>query len=593
MVAEVARGVREDSDKTLYWTLSLYVDAHNLPLDFAEVFAPAHQVDVQKRMFETQRLRWAIEPMFNDIADRERLGVVEDYLLDVRGDHQGRVVQFQIPPTVEWTTEGKTFAAEIGAQPPRPLRCRSFWYVHANGALSYHLSFSLNYQHTPADFYFMSLLQKVAAPKEFRPADLPASGKGARPIRVTDAETGVFPLDNIRVQAEGDKQAVPFWHFVAARFEADAADLFSNVPLKKPRADGARLQAGSYFSQLVALDDFIETPGLKMPRSRFMFMFDDRTFVRDLLPRDASGGARARSDVVQVADYIGYPGAIKQMARQAQGRVVLGADFLNRVAPEHLRYLFLAGFNQNIIDFLNQEAHEVLDSLDPIYPTSEEQEAESFFVRYANPRCLTTFASQLRSLDLGNDYIGTCPYAFLIHVLAMHNEFIVRNYERQADKLVREVAPADRRTAFAKAAKAFHDFHKNEYASYYRYRARNIFRYDTEQDVFKALEDRRGIEKRAAEVERSVANAEKFTHDLEARKRQEDATLFAWLAGVFALCQIGFQLIEKTFDTRFPDDGNWGAWVASSSFWNLLMLILAAAGGVWAFFVFLRWIRRV
>lgn len=31
---------------------------------------------------------------------------------------------------------------------------------------------------------------------------------------------------------------------------------------------------------------------------------------------------------------------------------------------------------------------------------------------------------------MGNDYIGTCPYAFLIHVLSLHNEFLARESER-------------------------------------------------------------------------------------------------------------------------------------------------------------------
>src|SRR5262249_47667733 len=151
----------------------------------------------------------------------------------------------------------------------------------------------------------------------------------------------------------------------------------------------------------------------------------------------------------------------------------------------------------------------------------------------ANPRCMTTFTSQLRSLDLGNDYIGTCPYAFLVHVLAMHNEFIVRNYERAAARLVAAVADADGQNAFKAAAQRFYDFHKREYADYHRYRADNVFRYDTEQAVFEALEVRRGIAKRVEDVERTVANMEKLTRDYEERQRKADAELFGWILGVF------------------------------------------------------------
>ena len=33
---------------------------------------------------------------------------------------------------------------------------------------------------------------------------------------------------------------------------------------------------------------------------------------------------------------------------------------------------------------------------------------------------MITYVPKSRSLETGNDYIGACPYAFLIHALALH-----------------------------------------------------------------------------------------------------------------------------------------------------------------------------
>src|SRR5262249_53560254 len=156
------------------------------------------------------------------------------------GAHAGSEVAAHMPPRLAWTTEGKTFVAELGPQPPRRLRCRTFWYVHANGALSYSMSFSLNYTHAIDDFFFISLLQKAAAPKEFAP-EHPFLADGApRDIRVTQPHAGLAPFDGLQIEAGGALQ--PIWHFIARQFDIDAADLLAHAALHAPRAvDGKRL----------------------------------------------------------------------------------------------------------------------------------------------------------------------------------------------------------------------------------------------------------------------------------------------------------------------------------------------------------------
>ncbi len=103
-------------DKTLYWTLSLHIDRSRLPERFHAQFHPGNKHVVQSRYRQSIALRDAIEPLFNDIADRERLSEVGDYLLDVPGARQGEWIEIAIPDVVEWTTEGTHFSPISGAR---------------------------------------------------------------------------------------------------------------------------------------------------------------------------------------------------------------------------------------------------------------------------------------------------------------------------------------------------------------------------------------------------------------------------------------------------------------------------------------------
>jgi hypothetical protein len=364
----------------------------------------------QRSFYESLKLRDAIDPLFNDIADRERLGQVDDTLLDVDGPSHGEFVTMTMPNSVSWKTEGVRFNAyPAGLDEPRSLKLRRFWYAHRDGAMSYHLSFGVRYDHTPADFYFLSLLQKLAAPKEFSAAPLP---KGKTAWRPTELNTGVFPLDKILVSDATD-QSETFWRFVSRRFEADAQDLFGalathlGAPAIEPGA--------AKFENLVDHIPFIEVPDLEMPRARFMFFFQDETLFKRLLPpADPETGVRPlRSIMVQSGCYAAYPAQIQERMERSpdptQRVVDLDDDFWrwaqsrysdtpeNEIAiikksipafepgrADCLHYLFTAGFNQNIVDFMNQDASEVQDSIDPIYPTNDQQEEENFFVRFAN-----------------------------------------------------------------------------------------------------------------------------------------------------------------------------------------------------------------
>lgn len=561
-------------DKSLYWTLSLYVDEKRVRDALGRHAGADALRNFQERYHGSRKLHDAMEPLFNDIADRERLGQVEDFLLDTPGAREGETIAIEAPDTIVWTTEGVTYAATPGdLGRPRALKLRRFWYAHVNGALSYHLAFRYNYEHTPADFYFMSLLHKVCAPKEFAQEDR----RVAKTLRVHRDEVGVLPLDAMRVQASGGV-AAPFWRFVAGRFDADAKDLFDALA-KTGGASGYDVGKVS-FGQLISVAPFLEVPHLQMPRARFMFFFQDKQFFERLLPPTdpATGRRPSRHVMVQEHCYEPYVAEIKRLMDRAAERdaaaVELDADYwhwvtarpdlgalpdeeiarkrrtipaFERGRADCLQYLFLSGFNQNIIDFMNQDASEVLDSIDPIYPTTAEQAEENFFVRFANPRALITYVRTSRSLDTGNDYIGTCPYAFLIHALALHNEFMARDYEMTTYALVDEVKRLNDARNLADAAEAFYKFRTTDYTDYKKFKYENVFRYDTERDVFASVEARRGTARKEAYLDSVVANMEHQTRDLEARLTKNDENRMnrlLGLLGVFGLFQLCFNWLD-------------------------------------------------
>ncbi|MCA8897354.1 MAG: hypothetical protein KDA39_01390 [Hyphomonas sp.] len=597
-------------DKSLYITLSMYVSEAKVAAALGSRLTPRIVESFQPRYLNSRKLRDAVDPLFNDIADRERRGRVDDFLLGALGGQKPEFVTVEVPDTIVWTTEGTQSVNTLdGLNRKRSVRVRRFWYAHVNGALSYHVSLRYDYTHSIADLYFLSLLQKVAAPKEFAfPADAPARTRAAR---VTDDRTGIQAIDAVTVSAGGKR--MPFWHYVRACFDADAAHLLDALRSHLPASAGGKARgrpkkaaSGSNFDTLIQQAPFIEVPGLEMPVSRLLFFFQDKTFFDQLLPVDPAtlepvqrgtrmdegfgthcgqcldGALHSDPDTDQTYRLDAGFWSRLLSRQQAEGAPLAATE----EAPEALRYMFLAGFNQNIIDFLNQDSSEVLDSLDPIYPDTEAQEAERKFIRYANPRAMITYVQSSRSLETANDYIGTCPYAFLIHILSMHNEFLTREYEDAALQLVSDVR-ADSASSLREAARHFYDFRTGPYEAYYRDRYMNIFRYDTEGDVFEKMTQLRGIARRNDYVERLVSNVESQTRDREARMSKRDESAMSVLLGalgVFGLFQLMFNWAD-VLNSRLSL-ANPGDWVALFAFCTsaLTALVLVVGFTVWFFF---------
>ena len=450
-----------------------------------------------------------------------------------------------------------------------------------------------------------------------------------------DTPLGIDPLDTLMV-ASGDTES-RFWPFVRARLEDDARALFPRLA----RELGVAAPNPGFEANLIDLVPFIEVPGLRVPKSRFMFVVHDERLFDRLMPLDADdltsvsrktmvrddcfAPYQARISGLTAPDergpprrvHLGKPKASQEQeevdprdrvadgfwtwatrraeyddmlaaggfarapaegtkrARGAPPHVVLKPndhdglkqamragtclqllDATHQPLPTPLRhhipafelnradcldYLFLAGFNQNIIDFMNQDTSEILDSIDPIYPDSDEQSDERFFVRYANHRAMITYVPRSRSLEIGNDYIGTCPYAFLIHLLALHNEFLARTHEERSMARIERITamtagrdpldspamralnrrePLDADAGDDQAELLINRAKLAEFEEYERFRYSNPFRYDTERDVFAKLQDLRGTNRKQAALTTAIASLEDHASDLRRRHQQ-------------------------------------------------------------------------
>lgn len=648
---------------TVYWTLSLYIAPEALT-----ALNPAYQPErardimgeVQQAHAPSVVLRNAVDPLFNDIADREFFGSSRDFLLAAGLGHRDPAngepweqatatraildqmrIDMAVPADFSWTTEGVRFDCHLGPQPNRQLDLRRFWFAHSNGALTYHLSFAHRFactddDYTPETYYFLSLLQKLAAPKEF--ALHGSTGVSPLPTALgeTPQDLGIAAFDRIMIWQRNVTDPAPptdakrFWHFVHDLFVADAGILLGELLGWTVKPD--RLTA------LLKPVSVLEVPGLLMPRCRYLFHFDDQRFFDRLLPQDRDTGASlprkamvrdqcfapyrqkvarlmkpdgktpvpvvhlgkppgtvdnnrfldwseldltgdyewalakgyfTQADGTPIADITTFAGLVrrKDAVRQQMNDPDPGSGsdepipcvpfdlYVPAFTPgrrDCIDYLFLSGFNQNIIDWLNQDTSEILDSIDPIYPAENEQSEERFFVRYANHRGMITYVAGSRSLEIGNDYIGTCPYAFLIHVLAMHNEFLARDHESRSIEAIERIDAAvialDARCEpgdpladcmaatnddfFAEARsieRQINALKRASYMDYERHRYINVFRYDTEADVFASLARLRGTDRRSAAMDKALATLEEYADDIErrqvsiARQREEDA----------------------------------------------------------------------
>lgn len=574
------------ADKTMFATLSLYVASERMSEAF-ENWTEKTRRSLQERQASTRELSKAIDPLFNDIAIRERNATVDEFLIDLDGAGYVERIRITIPSSIKWETEGQRFDARLGGEVVRDIDARTFWYVHSDGSLSFHISMELRYEHTVADYYALSVLQKLMFPKE-----LQAETSSAE-VDICSRSTGIELLDEtmVRVRTEiaadegqckmhaggtgGDWASLPFWTFVRNLTGMQIAKLAKEAGLL-PK--GKELGPGDLWNILVGRDAtrFIEVRRLKAPPARSTFLLLDTELFRLLQPNVREQRLRPNSGYDEPlvrggsGDVTVIEAAALEAATKARSENFENFDF---------RYYFLAGFFQNIIDFLRQDISELRDGTDAIYPRTKEQEEEALFVRFANGRSLFQVIESSRSLEIGRGYIGTCPYLFLVHLIALYNEFLVRRYEAEVAALQEKLESKDlipgvgniedllakiseeqktgvtlSASAIQKATGPFYRFRHRAFTFYKQHLHANTLRYDTERDVFDELQRIRGIETRLTRCDALVDGADRTIRDLEEDKRYRDQSearraegrlqTVLLVVGVFALFQVLFQAVD-------------------------------------------------
>lgn len=469
----------------LYATLSMLVERERLENTFC---------GWEKKLKDVMgtapgALARAVDPFFDDIADRGRNIFFKETLL---AGNPRRPLAFHFPEEVEWATEGRSMTARFPGGWAMRAECFSFWYLHSNGALSYNLALELPYGHSIRDYFGMAVLQKAM----FESEGTQWAGEACGLV-----EFGARPMG--------------FWEFVRTLLEKDAGALFLGT-LGLSRKD-----EGTSFSGLwKALAGEARVGSTRPAFHRAAFLLEDASFFEAL----------GKPENERNPDPKKCPGL------PPDGDVI-------RYAPGHLEAVegwaetdrdlyFLSGFLRNIIDFLRQNGSEVKDGTDREYPAAEEDPATADFLLYVNHHSIFEVVRESRSLEAGRAYLGTCPYLFLVHMMAFQNEALVRRLEVEIGRLVERVRDEGLTVARLQALRAsdekmkkvidaFDEHRLKIFEDVERYTHLNVFRYDTEQDFFRAVERVRGLGDRQAHWNEVLARLQETVASIRDRTRQD------------------------------------------------------------------------
>ncbi len=590
----------DDGRGHVHFTLSLMIDGEHLNrllADFgggAAAWGQAMLRDVEHDYADSGALQRAIGPMFDDISDRERNLFVKDFLLDTPnapglaepGEHNiCALVDLALPcADVHWTTEGALTRVVLPSQGAEirfdGVRCRAFWMAHSNDALSYHLSFEVPFVHDLAGYYGLALLQKLFFP--------------------TEETAWVLGEGGWRACAPGTSaaDAPTLMTFMEALFESHVGDLFAALRAPRPGDAAPARFAGLDVARFAAhaWQGLVLNPGggpagppqmqglwlSSASRRRLLVLLRDRRSfdVIDRMREEAS-------PLKHFSALSAVGGCYQASAVLAHLRTHAGPDADGRdTCADMLCAVFLSGFFQNIVDFLEQDGLEVFDGLSPLYPDDDGGAANEGYLLYAAPKAIYEVVRSSRSLDgAGRAWLGTCPYLFLVHVTAFHNESIVRAYERRVTELTRELerlgvkAGEVEHAAFGEAFRCIREFRLRTFEQVHKHLSFNIFRYETEKAFFRGIEAVRGVDARKAYwdgvLEHLTETIDALKDDRVARYGNTIAVLGSVLA-VLGLIQLWLAVFKLEVDLPLA--------------WNLAGLaLLSAALGLGVRHLIRRW----
>lgn len=639
-----------DSPPTAFFTLSMLIDSSQIDA-LADLIASdqrgrlAKLVGMKKRVrfwsqdllkeirpkaAESDALHKDINPMFEDISDRARNLFIEDFLLDTKlgdskaPDHLRNVfaeIRLSLDGAVDWKAEGPVF--KVDAEGPivfEKVLCRAFWMAHSNNALSYHLSFEVPFEHGLKHYLGLSLFQKV----------------------FSQSETTEWVVGNTRgwkvVEPKGKGEKVSLLGFMEEAFERDLGHLMTMVS----EASQTKQLTPRFLKQFVeeAWQQLVLEPAGESqeklnvqrgegdpvvaawvdaaPRRRLLVLLRDEKSFESLQKARECAPAVVKLDTLSLQPGAGANGGHrlaalgKQLDQHAQELDVRHNKHSKLIRANYKLWLFLSGFFQNVVDFLDQDGLEIHDGLAPVYPEAlSEDGVNPGFMLYATPSVLFEVVSKSRSLDkAGRRWLGTCPYLFLVHMTAFQNESLVRAYENNVIGLLRHLGNAGLKAdesdfsgskfggALASASASIRDFQLLTFEKVHKHTSFNVFRYQTEQDFFECVQDIRGIKQRRAYwdevLNKLTLTIESLQEERRARyeKKIAVAGVLLALSGVLQVLLAVFPPKQPVGQTK-PDFCSWlyqlvgqpGICATFDRGWDVVALtlaVLALCAAVWA-----------
>jgi hypothetical protein len=185
----------------------------------------------------------------------------------------------------------------------------------------------------------------------------------------------------------------------------------------------------------------------------------------------------------------------------------------------------LAGLAQNVIDFEDQDDHEVNDSL-------ISAGAAGGYSHFVNAKAIVRFYRRSRSFERMQHFIGGDPYFLFTVLAAVYNEYLAG----RASKALSELKPGLLIEASAfESTRGELESRYRIFAAYLRPMIPNLFRYQTESQLFDNILERRGVSAGRETIEKELSRYETIAHDFESLNLQRSNMRINMLVTILAL----------------------------------------------------------
>ncbi len=275
--------------------------------------------------------------------------------------------------------------------------------------------------------------------------------------------------------------------------------------------------------------------------------------------RCADGAAPGRpvAGTVELIDRSGEGGLLAALESMRKGQREAA-----RAPGAMARIDALCGVVTGIFDFDEIDLAEAEDTL------TATLRAPGSFMRL-HRRTLVYVADQDRALDATRETVGISPYLIIPHAVLIFNEALLREANREADRVAGLDAPSlDALTA----ARALIDENLNALW------LPNVFNYDTERTIYArglagrgAIDRQRSVRRKLQEIESWIAKGWQIRRD---NSEMAIAILLMWISLVQIKDPV-YAAIEEAFGIA-KEDAQWQAWLAFGATGVLLSLAIVA-----------------